>query len=893
MVRAGIKEAHPAGIWTDMSSDGPTIGTLVVVLDRAKNLPNKKKIGKQDPYAVARLAKEAKRTDTDVRGGQVPRWDKELRFPVRDSPDYKTLKISVFNDDKKTDLIGECTLRLDKILVKGGGTDDGWRGLKCKEKYAGEILVELTFWDLRPKETSKEIKKKREVPGFQEKPKEAPRRLAGAREMGSGAREMPSSREKTVKRRPLPANPMAREASSSSEDVRKERRRDRETTRKSRHSYHPDAGRSKSRRRRSPDGSQLRHSASRMVMTPAAQDPGRTEIYDPYGDNNDYGALGRPNDFIDQYDAPPPPPPSHGPPPPTHGMPLSGEAPPMHQSISSGHPELPQHQFEQPLRHFKSVPAFQPEMTPRLDEYGREYPQQSYALQPPVLSPANVYEPSNSYEEVPQLSYGSTPVSAADDAPPPPPPPHRQQNIQANIATPVLPSPAMTSASYDEPNWDNLRPKSQDEEHGLPPTYEAVVAMPTNAMVRRSSFINGDMSPERNGIPIPPSLIPGINPVIAEQMAETERRFSTYNSAVQPLRIEHHQSQRSNTNYHRPQVEEVQDIQLYQQNHSHELPTVPVDPRDSRAAPMVKPLPIHGEKDTAVPVIGATMNSLRKNSALNVKPERKPLPGPMPEPERTLGGTPFGPESYDLINPNPIASLNALEKNNMPNTMITPGTNRVLDPSDVLPPHTFAPEPERRRAPRAPPPVPVEHRRERFDRGSMRSSFSSAAPRGPRLSLPAPQPQIIKQVSFEDRQEPRRQRSVRASQSMAVLPSERKQSHRYSMGSSSGGMVLFDPNSERERERQMERDYAERDSRALVPSPNGHENYGYRPSGPPRTNSMEVDFYGRSAPPPLPAKVPMQAGSRGMNRETLALSQELSMINIGLGDGGSRRTRRY
>jgi hypothetical protein len=35
MVRAGIKEAHPAGIWSDMTSDGPIIGTLVVVLDRA------------------------------------------------------------------------------------------------------------------------------------------------------------------------------------------------------------------------------------------------------------------------------------------------------------------------------------------------------------------------------------------------------------------------------------------------------------------------------------------------------------------------------------------------------------------------------------------------------------------------------------------------------------------------------------------------------------------------------------------------------------------------------------------------------------------------------------------------------------------------------------------
>jgi hypothetical protein len=100
MVRAGIKEAHPAGIWSDLSVDGPVIGTLIVVLDKAvsspaifdfeeiprimvanfhfrlsqKNLPNRKKIGKQDPYVVARLGKEAKRTDADVRGGQTPRW---------------------------------------------------------------------------------------------------------------------------------------------------------------------------------------------------------------------------------------------------------------------------------------------------------------------------------------------------------------------------------------------------------------------------------------------------------------------------------------------------------------------------------------------------------------------------------------------------------------------------------------------------------------------------------------------------------------------------------------------------------------------------------------------------------------------------------------------------
>lgn len=66
--------SHTAGIYADMTVDGPEIGTLVVIVDRAKNLPNRKAMGKQDPYCAARLGKEAKKTETDKRGGQTPRW---------------------------------------------------------------------------------------------------------------------------------------------------------------------------------------------------------------------------------------------------------------------------------------------------------------------------------------------------------------------------------------------------------------------------------------------------------------------------------------------------------------------------------------------------------------------------------------------------------------------------------------------------------------------------------------------------------------------------------------------------------------------------------------------------------------------------------------------------
>lgn len=71
---AAFGGAHTAGIFSDMTVDGPVIGTLVAIIDRARNLPNKRTMGKQDPYCAARLGKEAKKTQTDKRGGQTPRW---------------------------------------------------------------------------------------------------------------------------------------------------------------------------------------------------------------------------------------------------------------------------------------------------------------------------------------------------------------------------------------------------------------------------------------------------------------------------------------------------------------------------------------------------------------------------------------------------------------------------------------------------------------------------------------------------------------------------------------------------------------------------------------------------------------------------------------------------
>ncbi|KAJ8608100.1 hypothetical protein MRB53_039849 [Persea americana] len=152
---AMVAGQHSAGIFADMTVDGPVIGTLVVIVDRAKNLPSRKSMGKQNPYCAARLGKEANKTDTDKRGGQTPKWDQELRFTVHDSLDYHNLKVSVFSEDKKTDLIGEAWVKLDSVITAGGGKSDLWQTLNCKGKYAGEIRIELTYYDSRPKPEKK------------------------------------------------------------------------------------------------------------------------------------------------------------------------------------------------------------------------------------------------------------------------------------------------------------------------------------------------------------------------------------------------------------------------------------------------------------------------------------------------------------------------------------------------------------------------------------------------------------------------------------------------------------------------------------------------------------------------------------------------------------------
>ncbi|GAA5888100.1 hypothetical protein JCM16303_001504 [Sporobolomyces ruberrimus] len=175
------------------------LGTLIVIVLRAKNLPNRVRIGKQNPYATVTYGFHKKRTETIERGGQQPTWDAEFRFEIlkeeyenehleaggaahvdkrggvlpMSTKDATTgtnrlekakptvtvgdgrriLKLACWADDNRDPrLIGEAELNIEDTIRKGNFDD--WVKLERKDRYAGEIYLELTWYSNEPKPTS-------------------------------------------------------------------------------------------------------------------------------------------------------------------------------------------------------------------------------------------------------------------------------------------------------------------------------------------------------------------------------------------------------------------------------------------------------------------------------------------------------------------------------------------------------------------------------------------------------------------------------------------------------------------------------------------------------------------------------------------------------------------
>ncbi|KAK3296704.1 uncharacterized protein B0H64DRAFT_356218 [Chaetomium fimeti] len=706
---------HTAGIFSDMSADGPEIGTLVLVVDRAKNLPNRKTIGKQDPYCAARLGKEAKKTTTDIRGGQTPKWDQELRFTVHDSPDYYQLKVSVFNDDKRTELIGEAWIDLRDIVVGGGGQSDQWHQLACRGKYAGEVRIEITYYDNRPKPERPVVKAK---PPPQTEVEPAP--------AAAGPRPVP-------KRRPLPSDPITGKSPAPPSPVPEQG----ETPprpqpnpapvphQQPEYYQQPDQGRELGTPPRRAEAPNQYRTPERPEQHAAQHDQGYSpHRQQPAYDRQESYEFPPLNDQRPVADDRPPPPPAHrsrtgsnpsmnaafqATPPTMRQDVLRSEA--HRNSVSGSYPGRPTYKA------FDTAPAglpgsqyskADPGQPPRHYSYDAGY-EQHRTMQATVEdvpeSPESMSNPRRTSGRWPQLQ----PQSQSQ--------PHLERDYDMTASpAPLALSGRSSSESAQYPQdprhqgangYPMVAPEiPQRESPDYAPNYgrhsEPSLPLHSAHSTQKALTYRGELDDTSHGFPVSPvpaSLVPGIDPNIAQEVPE---RVSQ----------DRRQSNQPRGYAQQALVETPPRGRTMNDGYAHDGTVVPYNAAS-----------VHGRNPVMYSNGPSTssVNVVIKSRAYSPNPPRDPSPNPhhqhtirrksvSPRPpveSHQMSGIPFGPDSYEALNPNTSsaavkdAASSRADYSEATGKIIT-HDGREVDPSDHLPMETWAPEPEPKQPTAAP-----------------------------------------------------------------------------------------------------------------------------------------------------------------------------------------------
>ncbi|KAF8972126.1 hypothetical protein BDZ97DRAFT_1783276 [Flammula alnicola] len=150
MSKASSPKASPIDL-NDKHNKEDELGTLIVVLLKARNLNDKHSFYKSDVFAQATLNGAQKRTHVDAKGGQHPEWDGEVRFPILKSTAAKHRKMEVAcysQEPRSEDLMGKGIVDITETLRTG--EFDDWVQLEVDGVARGELYLEMTYYANAP-----------------------------------------------------------------------------------------------------------------------------------------------------------------------------------------------------------------------------------------------------------------------------------------------------------------------------------------------------------------------------------------------------------------------------------------------------------------------------------------------------------------------------------------------------------------------------------------------------------------------------------------------------------------------------------------------------------------------------------------------------------------------
>ena len=812
-----------------------------------------------------------------------------MRFTVHDSPDYYQLKVSVFNDDKKTELVGETWVSLEQIVTPGGGQNDVWHTLNCKGRYAGEIRIELTYYDTRPREEKTE-KRRQSAPVDPS---------SGHSSGGVGGPRQP----KPV-RRPLPADPTDSSQPSSNpytppsiqqryvecpDDYGFE-----PTPPPDRHYGHIQNGGSQGSplaghqtRKPLPHNSSMNTSPSSHQHTPSQHDNYPTPNPEDFSQENAY---------VDSH---------------------ISETGYLHGEPAGYQPEYPNDWQSRPLRrplshsqgmiHSHSSPAIIDARPSQSASYQQQHPASSspksysYDKSPPHQQP-----PENTYEN---QQNGHMDPEGDEGAPPPPvhrnsgsrPPPQPQTHRLPDLYSPIPATAPLNirngRGSSTESPLSQVHSNSSYEAYPLStsPSDRQSYSQPTPSVSSHTSYsqprIRRSQSPIKDyGHSMPPTLVPGYEPSIAEDESERimhEKRMIArfHNGPPQPqLQQAEVPADSPNIQYQHAQASIDLPQYRYQQVRAPDSP--PQSHYQQAPAPMLQSRQqarprdienVHGRRAHRASAPVMQPQTASPDPRTLVRKSVSPHPDSASA-ERRHSEVPFSPDSFDAFNP----SINAAGSVNEPGARydtpeqareathqherrerlgdgpIIGNDGRIIDPSDHLPTDTWAPEPEQK-APKKGPQVTMRFRHSpqgaqpmpAARRPAVEHSVSNPVlPHGPNSATPnGPSParaRLLKKPGA----------AIGQSASSPIVPT-----------------VNTAPRSSPLRSSEPNYPFQEREN---------HGGYG---------SSLT---YGRPSqgniPPPIPGKVPIGGGQEDWDAS--ALSEEMRRIDIGVGGGQGRSRRR-
>ena len=815
--------------------------------------------------------------------------DQELRFTVHDSLDYHQLKVSVFNDDKKTDLIGEAWVQLEEVLTPGGGKNDMWHALNYKGRYAGDIRIELTYYDSRPRE---------------ERPEEALEAMS-ERSTPNGTRQ-----HKPVKRRPLPANPTQstsqltasrgpRPLPGTSADssllpsmLRAQEQVNMSSYAMSNHDdsaqsdlYANDADLSDFVEEQTPEpfANSVNNAAQYVRESPNRSLPYPPSPLDfPSSSQSVYGDLSLP-------DLPP-----HNP----RSSRSSAAATPKHFTPVNSSPAYTLPHYD---RSTDATPPFDSRETRQ--SYQSNQPYNSSPLRSQSIDdPYDNQEVEHFQEESRHYSTGDIPQSQDYDPfstrghglPPPLPPPrsrgsngYRESHSPRQQPVPVpLPLRQLRGSHSGSPLAQSTTQISEpDERYSVSPTDSRLST--TSAPLSTNHYRDHDSSmvlSQQYNEPTRHANYERFPPLDDHANLAHSRSFPSTPQSYALDAPDMHDGSRDPNMFRRSHHMSNQFGPGYDTNSRYSKPASRQSPYAEQTPPNgYSPQPGWSDQDTArvhrasVPIIKPRAVSPNPRT-----PNRKSVsPQPNSTPRDTgLGGTPFSPDSYEQFNPNLSAarSINTpTPKYNTPESLrevarelekeeklkggpIVNSAGRVVDPSDHLPSDTWAPEPEKK-TPRKSHQINVKFRHMPQGTQSLPTSAQHRPSRAPMRGQAVPPPETINRpppvppmphIHSADDISPTQTGRNRLQKRNAPAP----------VHFNSSPAVPLNHNS---------------------PSPHAlreHPNYGYN-------HSPSYQRGPQAGPPPVPAKVPFGRGQEDWGISNI--QDDFSSIDIG--PGRPRRTQ--